>query len=322
MKDRFSKKSSISGSRSFFSRLVRMNKFHTFMKLCIYFVLVCISFIYLQPIFKMISMSFMSYKDVIDPSVEWLPKTPSVSNLTVAGTVLDLKKTLVNSIWFSALLACAQTIVSALTGFALSRFQFRFKNLWFIMIVLAFIIPVPLLMIPRLMLFIAGQNMLGFNLIGTPIPQILMALLGQGVNSTILILIFYNFFNLIPYSLDEAAMIDGASPLQVFIQIAMKISASTVLVIFLFSFVWNWNETYVTGTLVRSSIELLPAKLNIFDSAFQSYASAGRGTAEFRINEAYKMSATLISIMPLLILYAFVQKQFIQGIENTGITGE
>lgn len=267
-------------------------------------------------------MAFMSYKDVIDPSVEWLPKSPSVNNLVVAGTVLDLKKTLVNSIWFSALLAVAQTMVSGLTGFALSRFSFRFKSIWFIMIILAFIIPLPLLMIPRLMLFISAQNLLEFSLIGTPVPQILMAILGQGVNSTILILIFYNFFNLIPYSLDEAAMIDGASPLQVFIQIAMKISGSTVLVIFLFSFVWNWNETYVTGTLLRNSIELLPAKLNMFDSAFQKYASAGRGAAQFRINEAYKLSATLISIAPLLILYAFVQRRFIQGIENTGITGE
>jgi multiple sugar transport system permease protein len=117
-------------------------------------------------------------------------------------------------------------------------------------------------------------------------------------------------------------MIDGAGPMKVFTQIALRLSSSTVLVIFLFSFVWNWNETYVTGTLVRNSIELLPAKLNMFDSAFASYASAGRGTAQFRINEAYKMSATLISITPLLILYAFVQKRFIQGIENTGITGE
>jgi multiple sugar transport system permease protein len=324
MKRNISGSNKIHNNENMFRKVVRMNKFHTFLKLCIYFVLICISFIYLEPIFRMISMAFMSYKDVIDPSVEWLPKSPSISNITIAGKVLDLKKTLVNSIWFSALLASAQTVVSALTGFALSRYRFRFKNFWLIMIILAFIIPVPLLMIPRLMLFISGQNMLGFNLIGTPIPQILMAILGQGVNSTILILIFYNFFNLIPYSLDEAAMIDGASPIQVFFQIAMKISASTVLVIFLFSFVWNWNETYVTGTLVRNSIQLLPAKLNMFDSAFQSYASSGggRGMAQFRINEAYKMSATLISITPLLILYAFVQKQFIQGIENTGITGE
>jgi multiple sugar transport system permease protein len=267
-------------------------------------------------------MAFMSYKDVIDPSIEWLPKSASIDNLVVAGTVLELNKTLVNSIWYSALLAIGQTFVSAMTGFALSRYQFRFKNLWIIMIILAFIIPIPLLMIPRLMLFISAQNMMGFNLIGTPLPQLVMALFGQGVNSTILILIFYNFFNLIPYSLDEAAMIDGAGPMKVFTQIALRLSSSTVLVIFLFSFVWNWNETYVTGTLVRNSIELLPAKLNMFDSAFASYASGGRGIAQFRINEAYKMSATLISITPLLILYAFVQKRFIQGIENTGITGE
>ena len=322
MKEKIYKKSGRPYIWNYIKKLIRIKKFHAFLKLCIYFVLICISFIYLQPIIKMIAMSFMSYKDVIDPSVEWLPQTPSIKNLIVAGKVLDLKTTLLNSVWFSALMAVGQTIVSALTGFSLSRFQFRFKNIWFIMIILAFIIPVPLLMIPRMILFIGGQNILGFNLIGTPIPQILMALLGQGVNSTILILIFYNFFNLIPYSLDEAAMIDGANPLQVFFQIAMKISGSTVLVIFLFSFVWNWNETYVTGTLVRNSIELLPAKLNMFDSEFQAYAAAGRGAAEFRINEAYKMSATLISITPLLILYAFVQRQFIQGIENTGITGE
>ncbi|HHX12611.1 MAG TPA: carbohydrate ABC transporter permease [Clostridiales bacterium] len=303
-------------------KIIRTKKFNTFMKICIYFVLISISFVYMEPILRMISMTFMSTKDVIDPSVEWLPKSFSFNNLVVAGTVLDLKTTLVNSIWFSALLAVAQTLISALTGFALSRYNFKFKKLWIVMLILAFIIPVPLLMIPRLMMFISTQSALGISLIGTPIPQIVMALFGQGVNSTILVLIFYNFFNLIPYSLDEAAMIDGASPRQVFVQIAMKLSASTVLVVFLFSFVWNWNETYVTGTLVRNSIELLPAKLNMFDSAFQTYASAGRGSAQFRINEAYKMSATLISITPLLILYAFVQKRFIQGIENTGITGE
>ncbi|MDF2611518.1 MAG: transporter, permease component [Lachnospiraceae bacterium] len=298
------------------------SRFKIVLKLCIYFVLVCISFIYLEPIFRIISMTFMSGKDVIDPSIEWLPKNPSIDNLKVAADVLKLKSSLFNSIWFSALMALAQTVVSALTGFAFSRYNFKFKKLWFVMLLVAFILPVPLLMIPRLMIFISGQTILGFNLIGTPIPQIVMALFGQGVYSTVLILIFYNFFNLIPFSLDEAAMIDGANPLQVFYQIVVKISFSTVLVVFLFSFVWNWNETYVTGTLVRNSIELLPAKLNLFDSAFETYASAVKGSAQFKINEGYKMAATLISITPLLILYGFVQKQFIQGIENTGITGE
>lgn len=305
-----------------FRKFIHTGKFKMMLKAGIYFVLICISYIYLEPILHMISMAFMSGKDVIDPSVEWLPKHPSFENLKIAVTVLDIKKTLFNSIWFSSLLAIAQTIVSALTSFALSRYEFRGKRIWFVMILLAFIIPVPLLMIPRLMIFISAQNFLGFNLIGTPIPQILMSITGQGIYSTVLILIFYNFFNLIPHSLDEAAMIDGASPRQVFVEIVMKLSSTTVLVVFLFSLVWNWNETYMTGTLVRSSIALLPAKLNIFDSVFQAYANSGPSSAEFRINEAYKMAATLISITPLLILYSFVQKQFIQGIENTGITGE
>ncbi len=290
------------------------------LKGCIYFVLICISYIYLYPILKMISMTFMSSKDIINPSVEWLPQKASFENLKVASTVLNLKKTLFNSLWFSGVMAAAQTIVSATTGFALSRYNFRFKLFWFFMILLAFIIPIPVLIIPRIMMFESIQTMLNIKFIGTPIPQLLMAFFGQGVYSTILILIFYNFFNMIPYVLDEAAMIDGATSIQIFFFVAMKLSLSTVLVVFLFSFVWNWNETYVTSTFVRSSIELLPTKLSMFDSFFSSFADQGGG--EVKINEAYKMAATLISITPLLILYGFVQRKFIEGIENTGITGE
>mgnify|MGYP002509677220 FL=1 len=289
-------------------------------KLLIYFVLICISFVFLQPIFRIISKTFMSTADVIDPAVEWLPKKFSLGNLKVAANVLKLSKTLRNSILFSGVLAICQTTVSALTGYALSRFRFRLKNFWFVMILLAFIIPVPVLMIPRLMMFVSFQEMIHVSLIGTPIPQVLMALLGQGVYSTVLILIFNNFFNMIPHVLDEAAMIDGAGPLKVFYYVVVRMSLSTILVVFLFSFVWNWNETYITGTLLKNSIELLPSKLSLFNSEFDSVASAS-GSA-FKINEAYKMAATFISIAPLLVLYAFVQKRFIQGIENTGITGE
>ena len=289
-------------------------------KLLIYFVLICISFVFLKPIFGIISKTFMSSADVIDPAVEWLPKKFSLGNLKVAANVLKVGRTLTNSILFSGLLAICQTVVSAMTGYALSRFNFKLKHFWFVMILLAFIIPVPVLMVPRLMMFVSFQEAIHFTLIGTPIPQVLMALLGQGVYSTVLILIFNNFFNMIPHVLDEAAMIDGAGPLKVFYHVVIKMSLSTILVVFLFSFVWNWNETYITGTLLRNSIELLPSKLGLFNSEFDSMASAS-GSA-FKINEAYKMAATFISIAPLLVLYAFVQKRFIQGIENTGITGE
>lgn len=292
-------------------------------KFVIYFLLICIGYIYLEPIFEMISKSIMSTKDIIDPSIEWIALNPTLGNFSVAARVLKMPKSLINSILFSAGIAALQTMVAATTGYALSRYKFRGRGFWFTMILLAFIVPVTVLMIPRLMIFMTIQDTTGMQMIGTAIPQVAMALLGQGVNGTILILIFWNFFNLIPYSLDEAAMIDGASAFQVFFHIAMRLSLSTVLIVFLFAFVWNWNETYQTATYLGGTLDLLPLKLSTFDSMFSSNASSGMGSeGMYKINEAYKMAATLISIAPLLALYACVQKQFIQGIENTGITGE
>ena len=128
---------------------------------------------------------------------------------------------------------------------------------------------------------------------------------------------------MIPYSLDESAQIDGASSIQVFYHIILKMSVTAITIVFLFSFVWNWNETYVTTTFVRSSIDLMSLKLATFDGNFARMGSAIPGqSGEARINEAYKMAATLISMLPLLVVYFFAQRQFIEGIENTGITGE
>jgi len=131
---------------------------------------------------------------------------------------------------------------------------------------------------------------------------------------------------MIPRSLDEAAAIDGANPFQIFVHIIMRLSVSTVLVIFLFSFVWNWNESYMTTMFLRGRIPLMPQRLVMFDDMFARFAQAGGGgsgqDAQMRISEAYKMAGTFISIIPLLITYLFVQRQFIKGIENAGITGE
>ena len=290
-------------------------------KFCIYFLLVCVSYIYLLPLLRMISFMFISRADLMDPAVDWIPRSISTRNIRVAFDVLNVPETLINSIWFSALLAGAQTFVSALTGYAFARFNFRFKKVLFVLLLATFIMPVPVVLIPRLILFLEIHSITGIQMIGTPIPQVLMAAMGQGVNSTILILIFYSFLKLIPYSLDEAAMIDGASVRQIFWHIIIKMSLTTILVVFLFSFVWNWNETYQTSTFLRRGVELLPQRLALFENLFYG-AVAGTEARDALINEAYRMSATFVTIAPLLILYAFVQRQFISGIESTGITGE
>ena len=315
-KDTSAKKIDLSAIKKInFAKLKRLKAVNIISKFAIYFVLICIGFIFLEPIFEMISKSIMTTKDLIDPSITWIAKHATLDNFKNAIGTLDIPTSILNSIWYSALLAIAQTFVSATTGFALSRYTFRGRNFWFVMLIIAFILPVPLLTVPRIMMFSTVESILGFKLINTVVPQFLLALLGQGTYSTMLVLIFYNFFNMIPKSLDEAAMIDGAGSLKVFYHVAIRLSISTILVVFLFSFVFNWNETYTTNMLTGDALELLPGRLSLFDNGSTSNAVS-------ELNEAIKMAATLIAIAPLLVLYACVQRQFIEGIENTGITGE
>lgn len=315
-KDSSAKKIDLSAVKKInFAKLKRLKAVNIISKFAIYFVLICIGFIFLEPIFEMISKSIMTTKDLIDPSITWIAKHATLDNFKNAIGTLDIPTSILNSIWYSALLAIAQTFVSATTGFALSRYTFRGRNFWFVMLIIAFILPVPLLTVPRIMMFSTAESILGFKLINTVVPQFLLALLGQGTYSTMLVLIFYNFFNMIPKSLDEAAMIDGAGSLKVFYHVAIRLSISTILVVFLFSFVFNWNETYTTNILTGDALELLPGRLSLFDNGSTSNAVS-------ELNEAIKMAATLIAIAPLLVLYACVQRQFIEGIENTGITGE
>lgn len=297
-----------------FAKLKRFKGVQIVSKIAIYFVLICIGFIFLEPILEMLSKSIMQAKDLIDPSITWIAKHATLDNFKNAASTLSIPGSLLNSVWFSAVLAICQTAVSATTAFAMSRYTFKGRNFWFVMLIIAFIIPIPLVTIPRIIVFTTVENIIGIKLINTVIPQILMGILGQGAYSTMLILIFYNFFNMIPKSLDEAAMIDGAGSLKVFYHVAIRLSISTILVVFLFSFVFNWNETYTTNLMTGDSLTLLPGKLAMFDNGM---ASTGNS-----VNEANRMAATLIAIAPLLLLYACVQKQFIEGIENTGITGE
>lgn len=292
-------------------------------RLSVYILLIAVSYVFLYPLLKMISMAFMSKKDIIDPEVMWIPRSLTFSNFKVANFVLNIPNAFYSTLWFTTVLALSQTLITALTGFALARFDFKLKKMWFVFILISFVIPIPIVIIPRIMMFTSIQEQFSLQMIGTVYPQLAMSFLGQGVNSAIAVLIFYNFFKMIPYSLDEAAQIDGASALQVFYHVIIKMSVTAITIVFLFSFVWNWNETYVTTTFVRSGIELLSIKLATFDGNFTRMGTAIPGqSGQARINEAYKMAATFISMLPLLIVYLFAQKQFIEGIESTGITGE
>ena len=159
---------------------------------------------------------------------------------------------------------------------------------------------------------------------------IVPAILGQGLKSQIFILIFFNFFRQIPKVLIEAAKIDGAGHFKIFRKIALPSAAPAILVVFLFSIVWYWNESYLTQLYVVGAFtsnaggyhwSSLIVSLKNFENSYNTARSvAGSGMVD--INESIKMAGTMLSILPLLIMYLVLQKQFVESVDRTGITGE
>lgn len=332
-------------------------------KTVVYALLIGVSYIFLYPLLKMISMSFLTQIDLVNPEVDWIPTQLSFANYVVANRVLGLLPpslanfaeaplqallgifsdagNLFQSLRNIGVVAFVQTVIASLTGFAFARYEFKFKKFWFAMVLLSFVIPLPMVTIPRVMTIFGLQDTVWtpfFNstlrgtfldgilkptLFQTMFPQFLLTLFGQGVNSAILILIFYNFFKMIPISLDEAARIDGATSTQVFWHIYVKLVTPIIITVFLFSFVWNWNDIYSATIYYNSNNPLIVLRLSLFASQFEDLAGSipGQG-GQVRINEAYRMAATFLSMLPLFIMYLAAQRKFIEGIERTGMTGE
>ncbi len=280
-----------------------------------YALLLLVGFVYLYPLLRMVSLSFMDSRDIVDPNVGLLPTRLTFVNYEQALQTLNMPTSVLNSAWLSFLLAAFQTLSSAMAGYAFARYRFRGRSLLLFLVLATYLVPMQVLTIPRFMVFSF------YKLVGSMLPLLAVALFGQGLSGPIFIMIFHNFFRMLPRSIDEAAQIDGASQAQVFLRITLAMSIPILTVSFLFSFVWNWNETYVTGLVGAGKFSTLPLELEGFVASYNRLY-ARPGTTSSMINEAIRMAGTLVAVLPLLLLYAVLQRQFVEGIEKTGITGE
>ena len=117
----------------------------------------------------------------------------------------------------------------------------------------------------------------------------------------------------------EAAEIDGASPLYIFFGMAVPLSAPAYITSFLFGLVWYWNETYISSLFLDSSDANMQLKLANFVS---EYSQMGGSEQLVMLNEGVRLAATLLIILPMIIVYFTMQRWFVEGVEKTGITGE
>jgi len=285
-------------------------------RIVIFVILLGIAYAYLHPLIYMVSISFMSMRDLANPIVSWIPTDLYLDNFKTAWKVLDVPHSIWDSIEMSIIPAIFQTIVTALVAYGLARFEFPLKRLIFFFVIAAFIIPVQVTYVPKYILFAR------LKLVGTPWSTFLPAILGQGVKSSIFILLYYRFFSMIPVAFEEAAEIDGANRFEIFYRVILPMSIPMIVVTFLFSFVWYWNETYMAAVFNGDNIKTLPIMLRNFVNRYTAMFPTRDASVENRINEGIRMAATLITIIPLLIVYTILQRRFVEGIERAGITGE
>lgn len=290
----------------------------------VYVLLIAIGFIYLYPVLYMISKSFMNLNDLLDSSINWIPSSFYTNNYVQAFKAMDYWKTLKDSVIMAGVPTLINLVVCALVGYGFARYDFKGKKLLMGLLIFSFILPPQATMMPTYVFYTE------IGLVNSLKAFIVPALLGQGIKSQIYILIFFNFFRQIPQVLIEAAKIDGAGHLKSFFKIAVPSAAPAILVVFLFSIVWYWNESYLTQLYVvgafTSNADIyhwssLIVSLKNFESSYaDARAVAGSGMVD--INESIKMAGTMLSILPLLIMYLILQRRFVESIDRTGITGE
>jgi multiple sugar transport system permease protein len=290
------------------------------LKFITYTLLICIGFVYVYPLLYMFVTSIKSLDDLLDLSIKWLPSSFYIDNYKQAFSVMNLRESLKGSFIISLVPTVIQVAICGLVGYGFARFEFRFKKLFMALMIFSFVLPPQILMMPTYSLFS------DLKLIGSLNAYIIPAFLGQGLKSTIFILIFFQFFKQTPNSLYEAAEVDGASQWTCFFRIALPMAVPAVIVVFLFSFVWYWNETYLTTLYLtsRSGGDGLTTILLQLQQFEQNYASIYPVTdnGPNKLNEGIKMAGTVISLLPLLIVYFFLQKYFVESVDRTGITGE
>lgn len=287
--------------------------------IAIYALLICIGFVYLYPILNMVSTSFMDQNDLLDTSVKWIPSGLYMQNFIDAAQSLDFWSSFGKGILIAGIPTLCNIFIDMAVGYGFARYDFKGKKFMMFLLLFSYILPKQVTMIPTYVLY---NNM---KILGTIWTFILPALFGNGLNAPIFILIFYQFFQKVPNVLMEAAEIDGAGHFKRFFRIAIPSAVPAIVTVSLFSFVWYWNEAYLTelyvqGVASHSIWTNLVVQLKNFDMAFNTRASVG-GTAT-SLNESVRMAATTLSILPLLIMYLILQRQFVESIDKSGITGE
>ena len=292
-----------------------------------------ISYVVLYPLLYMVSNAFKPVEQYYDPSVVWIPKSLTLENFKIVALVMDIGNVMKNTVIIELLPAIISAMVCMMIGYGLARFNFRGKRFVVACVILTIIVPQQTIasslyssfryfdflgILKFLHRFIPAVDTL--NLIGTPWVTILPSLLGVGLKSGIFIFIYMQFFTGLPKELQEAAAIDGCGEFRTFLKIIVPTAKNINIAVLLLAVVWNWNDYYTPSMFIRTKDTIATAMAS-FQANLENLHNMGVGVANIQTAQTQIQAACLITILPLVVLYIFLQKRFSEGIENSGLTG-
>lgn len=266
-----------------------------------YFCNTVIALIFVSPLIWMIVSSLKPESGIfkgLNSLSTFIPKGASLNNYFEVFERIDMWKFIGNSLFYVFIIIVLDLFVNSICGYALAKFQFKGKEILLTLVISLMVFPAEAIMLPMY------REMADLGWINT-----WAALTVPFVAKCFSIYMFRQFFLDIPNDLLEAAAIDGCGPIRTFFQVVMPISGTVYATIFILDFVAHWND-FMWPLLVVTGEEKRTIQL-----AIQTFFGSKP------INYGPIMASLTISAIPMLIMFIFLQKYYVEGIATTGIKG-
>jgi multiple sugar transport system permease protein len=257
----------------------------------------------LMPFVWLVRSALMTDAQIFINPPQWIPNPVAWENFPEALTAQPFARYFLNTMIIEVLVVTGTVLTCSLTAFSFARLRWRGRNLVFGLLLTGVMLPYAVTLIPTFV----GWAALGA--LDTFIPLTVPAWFAGAGGGVFNIFLIRQFFLTIPYEMDEAAYIDGANPWQVFTRIVMPLSKPVIVVVTIFTFIGVWND-FLGPLLYLTDSDNFTLALGL--ATFQSTYTAQWGLL---------MAASLVVILPIIVLFFVLQRYFVEGVTLTGIKG-
>lgn len=250
------------------------------------------------PFINVVSLAFSSGMASMQPEMILFPKQFSTEGFRTVWQSLDLWRPFLNSAIVTVCGTAAHVLLSSLAGYVLIQPRLPGRKPMISFILLTMMIPQDAILIP---LYLVNKDL---HLIDT-----LSSLVLSGMISGFSILLMRNFFASVPYEMSESAQIDGAGTMRIFLSMYMRLAKTGLSTVALFEFVSRWNMLTAPVLLVND-----PAKVTLQVALKSMIVDTSSTSSNFLVTTNVRMAGVLITMIPLLAIYPFVQRYFMKGL--------